>query len=74
MNHGRECGQSVMIDEEGRAWERREWTDSLTSFCEVELNNVKPTTETDLQPSSVKRLSSHQMLVQFRSLDKSPLD
>lgn len=37
MNHGRKRGQLVMIDEEGRAWERREWTDSLTRFCKAEL-------------------------------------
>lgn len=35
MNHGCEGGPSVMIDEEGRACERREWTDSLTSSSKV---------------------------------------
>lgn len=40
----------------------------------LNFNNAMPTTETDLQPSSVKRLSSHQMLAQLRSLHESSSD
>lgn len=43
MNHGHECGQLVMIDEEGRARERP----SLLAW--LNFNNVLPTTEPDLQ-------------------------
>lgn len=46
------------------------WLDS----ARLNFNNVMPTTETDPQPYSVKRLSSHQTLVQFRSLHKSTSD
>lgn len=37
MNDVCERGQSVMIDEEGRARARREWTDSVSRFCKVKL-------------------------------------
>lgn len=69
MNHGRERGQLVMM-RAGPGRRETVWLDS----ARLNFNNAMPTTETDLQPSSVKSLSSNQTLVQFRSLHKSTSD